>query len=245
MLIHKSSLTTERLQTQVCNMFRTFLYQNTEWCKQNWLLTHVLQLFWTKAKCRNYCTGLRNKLWLKLGFLYCDTQVGLFCAQIQRKLISNESNLRPFLSQASNIVWSVSEKLHLCPGSQPLMFPALFAFLSASYKPCGRLFQFVYFSLISVIVLSSSQAGLCVHSARAEERLGLGLRFLGLWLHGTLVFLSDLLQQEHISISPLSVFTSAQRRFAQDLLYGLQIGLLRLKQDGHRIKWWFLLKLWM
>lgn len=90
-----------------------------------------------------------------------------------------------------------------------------------------------------IISLSNSQAGLGVdgdsreRSVRAEEWLALGLSFnrwfLGLRLDGTLAFLYDFLQQEHISISPLSVFTCAQRRFTQDLLYGLQIGLLSLK----------------
>lgn len=89
--------------------------------------------------------------------------------------------------------------------------------------------------------VSSSQAGLRVDgdgSDRVEGRLALGLSLnqwiLGLRLHGTLVCLSHLLQQEHIIISPLSVLTGAQRRLAQDLLDGLQIRLLSLKDREER-----------
>lgn len=150
--------------------------------------------------------------WIKIEVIFLHDVVTAFC---HCRLVS---------------VWSVSEKLNLCPGTQPLMFPTLFVFLWSSSHSTHR-FQFVF--------SWSSQAGLCVHrdgrerSAHTEEPLtlrpSLNQRFLSLWLYGIRVCLADLLQQEHISISPLSVFTSAQRLFTQDLLYGLQIRLLRLK----------------
>lgn len=126
-----------------------------------------------------------------------------------------------------SVLW-VSERLRLC---------------LRNWCRTGPVVTFTQHTSVSLnlflVSLSSSQAGLCVdgdsgeRSVRPEEWLALGLSlnqwFLGLGLHGTFVFLSDLLQQEHISISPLSVFTCAQRWFTQDLLYGLQICLLSLK----------------
>ncbi len=158
----------------------TLLYQKTEY-EQTWHYSFVTII-------RNYKGRVRvsNYMFQKLVL----TELGSSVLRFRENWYQMKQNLGHFSSWCCycvlplHTVWSVSAKLHLCPGNPVCLCS------------CGHLYTaHISFSL-SAVVLWSSQAGLGVHGdsrERLTQRLSLNQTFLGLWLHSSLVFLSDLM----------------------------------------------------